>query len=115
MSRFETMRQAKLSQIHELGPMVAASLCSVPIRCGNKSCKCAQGEPHQGWRLTYKLRAKTKTVYVPKDMVEEVKEWVKEHKRARELLADVSRNSIAMIRAHTRAKRSAARVAEKKK
>jgi hypothetical protein len=109
MSRFETRRDAKLRQLGSLGPMVAASLCRRMVTCGNPNCRCARGEKHESWCLTYKVKARTRTVHVPRDMLEEVRAWVKEHKRARKLLAEISANSIAIIRGYVPRKRAAAR------
>jgi len=42
-------------------------------------------------------------------MVEEVRQWVKEHRRTRQLLAQISENSLQIIRRHVSARRAAAR------
>ncbi|NQT83588.1 hypothetical protein HQ563_11210 [bacterium] len=59
--------------------------------------------------LTYKVNGKTRTVHVPKDMVEEVREWVEEHKRVKRLIREISQNSLAIIHRHVPASRAAAR------
>jgi hypothetical protein len=46
-------------------------------------------------------------------MLEEVREWVEEHKRAKQLLKDISYQSIQLIKEHVPHKRAAARVKEK--
>ena len=109
MSRFETRRDAKLKKLGKLGPMVAASLCRRMVTCGNPRCKCARGEKHESWCLTYKVRGKTKTVHVPRDMVEEVEKWVKEHRRAKEILSEISDLGVRIIKHHVPAKRAAER------
>ena len=58
--------------------------------------------------LTYKVKGKTRTVHLPKDMVEEVRRWVQEHKRVKRLIREISKNSLAIIRGHVRASRAAA-------
>ena len=110
MSRFETTREAKLQQLKSLGPMVAASLCRRMTRCGNLNCRCARGEKHVSWCLTFKHQGKTKTVHVPRDMLQEVRQWVKEYKQAKKLLKDISYQSIRIIKQHVPHKRAAARV-----
>lgn len=109
MSRFETRREAKLKQLARCQPFVAASLCQVKRRCGNPRCKCARGLPHQAFVLTYKVKGKTRTVHVPKDLLEDVKQWVKEHQRIRNLVREVSKDSLAIIHHHVPASRAAAR------
>jgi len=109
MSRFEQRREAKLKQLAHCRPLVAASLCKVNRRCGNPNCKCARGEFHTAHVLTYKVKGKTRTVHVPKDMVEEVRQWVKEHKRVKRVIGEISKTSLAIIHRHVPASRAAAR------
>ena len=110
MSRFETMRDAKLRQLQQVGPLVAASLCQRAVRCGNPQCRCASGAKHSAWCLTFKRQGKTRTVHVPRDLVEEVRQWVKEYQRTKQLLAQISDQGLQVIRRHVGAQRAAARV-----
>lgn len=110
MSRFESRRDAKLKQLAQAKPFVAASLCHVKRRCGHPGCKCAHGHPHTAWVLTYKDDGKTVTVHVPKDLLEEVKQWVKEYHRVKALIRQVSHHSVTIIRHHVPASRAAAPV-----
>jgi hypothetical protein len=110
MSRFETMRDAKLRQLQQVGPLVAASLCQRAVRCGNPQCRCASGAKHSSWCLTFKRQGKTRTVHVPRDLVEEVRQWVKEYQRTKQLLSQISDQGLQIIRRHVRAQRAAARV-----
>ena len=109
MSRFERRREAKLKQLAQCKPLVAASLCQVNRRCGHPNCKCARGQFHKAHVLTYKVKGKTRVVHVPKDMVEEVRGWVQEHKRVKRLVREISNNSLAIIHSHVPASRAAAR------
>lgn len=110
MSRFDARREAEVKELRILGPVVAASLCERKIRCGNPNCKCAQGEKHSSWCLTYKQEGRTRTVHVPRAMLEEVEQWVKEYRRAKLLLRKISHQSAQIIRRHVRERRAAARV-----
>jgi hypothetical protein len=100
MSRFHTRRAARLKALGEVQPFVAGSLCRVNRRCGNPTCKCARGEPHQAWVLSFKVKGKTRTVHVPKELVTEVQAWVKEHRRVKTLIRQVSTDSLAIIHRH---------------
>jgi len=100
MSRFETRRAARLKALGEVQPFVAGSLCRVNRRCGNPNCKCGRGEPHQAWVLSFKVKGKTRTVHVPKELVTEVQGWVKEHRRIKALLHAISKDSLAIIHRH---------------
>jgi hypothetical protein len=63
--------------------------------------------------LTYKDKGKTHTVHVPRDMLEEVRQWVKEYQRAKMLLKDISYQSMRIIKEHIPHQRAAARINEK--
>ena len=106
MSRFESRRDAKLRRLAELGPMVAASLCRRMVTCGNPRCRCAKGDKHESWCLTYKKNGRTRTVHVPMAMLEDVRRWVTEHKRAKMLVAQISDLSMTIIKRHVRVKRA---------
>jgi len=109
MTRVEARRAEKLQKLGACGPFVAASLNKVTRRCGNPNCKCAKGQPHQAHTLTFKVNAKTKTVHVPKDLVSEVTQWVREHKRVRKLMREISKDSLEIIRGYVRTQRRRAK------
>lgn len=107
MTQLQRRREAKLRALGNLGPMVAASLCRRMVKCGRRTCVCAQGEKHASWCLTYKGEGnKTKTVHVPIDLVEEVRGWVEEHKRAKVQLAEISQLSMEIIKSYVSTKRA---------
>ena len=109
MSRFETRREAKVRQLQQVGPLVAASLCRRAVRCGNPHCRCATGVKHTSWCLTFKHQGRTRTVHVPRDLVEEVRRWVKEYQRTKQIVAQISYQSLQIIRRYVPAQRAAAR------
>lgn len=105
----EARRDAKLRQLAEAGPLVQGSLARIGVTCGNPNCKCARGEKHVSHILTKKVRGKSKSLYVPLDMVETVRKWVEEHRRAKRLLKEVSELNEKIIRAHVPTKRAKAK------
>lgn len=108
MSRFDRLRTAKLKELARCGPFVAASLCEVKRRCGNRRCRCAQGQPHRAHVLTRKVGGKTRTVHVPKDLLGEVRAWVEEYARVKRLVREVSEASLAILHHHSVVCRAAA-------
>ncbi len=102
-------RDAKLKKIAEIGPLVTGSLVKIQRKCGNMNCRCAKGEGHPAHILTMVAKGKTKSVYVPVDLVEEVREWVQNHRSLKTLVRDVSNLSLAIIRCHVAAGRGGAR------
>jgi hypothetical protein len=53
-----------------------------------------------GAQVTLKQRGKTRTVYVPKDLTEEVCASIQEHRRLKTLLREITQLQLALIRLH---------------
>ena len=51
-----------------------------------------------GCQVTLKQRGKTRTVYVPKDLTQEVKASIQEHRRLKKLLAEITQLQLELIR-----------------
>ena len=86
-NRHSTRRQAALARLAQIGPFLEGSLCSFK----------RPGCTSPGWHLTFKQKAKTRTVYVPMDLVPEVQQWTQTYKQLKKLIREVSRHSLAVI------------------
>jgi hypothetical protein len=100
-----SMTSARIKRLKATGPVLAASLVTIKKHCGRAGCHCQRGEKHIGHYLTYKEKGKTHTVYVPLDLLGEVKAWIAEHRRLRRLAREISQLSIARVRGHVTARR----------
>jgi hypothetical protein len=79
------MRDARVKQLVAQHPPLAASL----------------GRQTSGmWHVTLKQAGKTRTVYVPVDLKEEVEACIQEHRRLKRLLREVTQLQLALIRSH---------------
>ena len=97
------MLQSRLKQLAPTGPLLAASLARVNKRCGQPSCRCHHGGPlHTGQHLTFKEHGKTRSVYIPKELLPEVRTWLAEHQRLKHLLHEIHQLSVALLRAKAR-------------
>ena len=97
------MLDARLNKLGGTRPILAASLCAYSCRCGKPSCRCQRGGPlHTGQHLTCKHNGKTRSVYVPKDLLPEVRSWLAEHKRIKQLLQEIHQLSLALVQTHAR-------------
>ena len=95
----------RLRKLHKLGldqPVLAGSLNRVE-RTNAKRKKTVY------WLLTFKEAGKTRSVYVPKELVKEVQAWIRNYRRIKEQLAEISTLSIGIIQNHVPNKRAAAR------
>jgi hypothetical protein len=95
------MLDRRLKQLAPAGPLLAASLAQVKKRCGQPSCSCHHGGPlHSAHHLTVSEGGKTRTVYVPQDLLTEVQSWVQEHQRLKGLIHEISQLTLALIQGH---------------
>jgi hypothetical protein len=95
------MLDRRLKQLVPAGPILAASLMQVNKRCGQPSCRCHHDGPlHQAYQVTFKEDGKTRTLYVPQDLLAEVRTWVQEYQRLKTLTQEVSQLTRALIQGH---------------
>lgn len=94
-------RQARLDKLGLCGPFVTGSLNRVEK-------KDKHGKVTVYYLLTFKEEGKTRSVYVPRDMVREVRQWVRNYQKLKKEIAQVSTDSIAVIRSFVREKRAGA-------
>ena len=99
VSRHHRLRDAYRRQLAELGVFVEGALCKVR-RPGRKP---------PAWQLTFKQAGKTRTVYVPVELVTEVQQWAREFKRLKQLVRKVTAQNLAIIRRHVAVRRAASR------
>ena len=97
------MLQGRLKRLATKSPVLAASFGSYTHRCGRPTCRCHKGGPlHPAQHLTFKENGKTRSVYVPKELLPEVQTWLAEHKRLKRLLHEIPQLSVALLRAKAR-------------
>ena len=94
------MLASRLKRVAARKPLLGASLVTISRVCGQPGCRCTRGHKHRGHQLTYKVRGKTHTIYVPVDFTEEVRSWIEEHRRLKRLLQEISQLSLALVRSH---------------
>ena len=100
------MLDSRLKQLVPAGPVLAASLAQVNKRCGQPSRSCHHGGPlHQAHHLTFREAGKTRTVYVPQELLDEVRSWVQEHQRLKAVIQEVSQLTLALIQGHVQDRR----------
>jgi len=97
------MLQHRLKKLPTSSPVLAASFGTYTHCCGRPSCRCHRGGPlHRGQHLTFKDAGKTRSVYVPKALLPEVRSWLAEHKRLKALLHEIHLLTVALPRARAR-------------
>ena len=99
------MLDARVRRLAARGPVLQASLVQIAKHCGRPGCHCQTGEKHVGNYLTFKEAGKTRTVYVPQDLLGEVRQWIAETKRLKALIQEISALAVAQVAGHVQAKR----------
>lgn len=89
---------ARLKQLKNIQPFIAGSMVKIAHTCGNRNCKCTRGEKHENYYLTYKIKQKTMTKYIPVDLEKDVKKWTLEYKRIKKLLNEISQISFHILK-----------------
>jgi hypothetical protein len=93
--------QSRLKQLAPTGPLLAASLVQIAKHCGRAGCHCQTGGPkHVGNYVTCKVEGKTRTVYVPLDLLPDVRSWIDEHHRLKRLHLEITQLTLALVRTH---------------
>jgi hypothetical protein len=107
MSAIKKRRQAKLDKLGLCGPFVTGSLNRVEKKDKHEKVTVY-------YLLTFKEEGKTRSVYVPKDMVKEVRQWVRNHQKLKKAITQISTESIAVIRSFVQEKRAGAEKNQKR-
>jgi hypothetical protein len=95
------MLDSRLKKLRPTRPLLGATLRVIAKHCGRPSCHCLRGGPkHLGNYLSFKVKGKSRSVYVPVDLVKEVQSWIEEHRRHKRLLQEIQQLTLALIRSH---------------
>lgn len=96
---------SRLRKLALCGPMIDGSLVVIRRRCGNPNCRCARGHKHPAHYLTRKVANKTHSLYIPVDLVEEVRKWHNEYRRLKRLVAEICERQRHVVRRFNAEKR----------
>ena len=98
---------ARIKKLGESNQFIIGSLVKSDRKCGSKKCACATGGPlHRAHTLTKRENGKTKTIYIPVDMVEEVKDWTLEYKKIKKVIHEIDELSEKVIKATKQRKKN---------
>ena len=90
MSAQERQVRSRLAQLAHAKPLVHATINVRHVTCGKRGCRCAQGQRHRAVYLVSSAKGKRRQVFVPPELEEEVREWVKNYQAATKLLEQLS-------------------------
>lgn len=94
------MLASRLKRVAVSKPVLIASLAEVRRVCGKPSCRCRRGFKHRAAQITFRDRGKVRALYVPVDFTDEVRSWIEEYRRLKQLLREISQLCLALVRSH---------------
>ena len=91
------------SQLHQLlqqaDGLIHGSLIRMRRRCGNPNCRClTQDQKHESWYLGRTQNRKTRMKHIGKDKETAVRRWVDAHRKARQMLEQISAEAWKRLR-----------------
>jgi hypothetical protein len=92
-TRRQQDRAARIAaELAGLGLALPGSLIQRRVRCGRATCRCHDDPPELHgpyWQWTRKQAGKTVSRLVPDDQVDDYRQWLDNHRRLRELVAEL--------------------------
>jgi hypothetical protein len=86
----ERHARSKLAKLLHNYPFVKGALVTSGRTCGKSGCKCSRGEKHLSTYLSVRHKGKRKTICVPKQLEDQIRNSVKTYKDIMELIDIVS-------------------------
>jgi len=104
MKTAPTATQICQTQFHGLWPALKGSLAKVYKPCVRKHCAaCARGDKHPAWLLSVSQHGRRRCLYVPLDLVPEIRKALKNGRKIEALLYKMG---IAMVLEHRRKRKN---------
>jgi len=86
------LRQRKYALLRDLkipADALPGSLALTHSRCGKPTCRCARGEGHPSWSLTFMVDGKKRVERIPPEWVEQVRPLVEQGRQFKDAVAEV--------------------------
>jgi len=97
--RLRQKRKLVLTRMGKVEDFLRGSVVLMKRPCTYPGCrKCAVGERHESWVLTYSSRGKTHTVYLGQKRLAEARRMVANHRRVVELMEQISQINLLLLK-----------------
>ena len=86
------LRQRKFTLLHGLKippDALSGSLALTHRRCGKPNCRCAEGEGHPVWSLTFRSKGKKRVERIPDEWVEQIRPLVEQGREFKDAIGEV--------------------------
>lgn len=98
--RDEREARSKLAKLVHRKKFIYGSIVTSKRRCGKANCWCKkqEGAGHVSSYLSVKIDQKRKMIFIPQDMVEQVREWTSRYQEITQQLIKISENCVKCVR-----------------
>jgi hypothetical protein len=95
LSEKDRNARSQLRQLLERADgVIHGSLIRMSRKCGNPGCRCTlKGQKHSSWCLGVSIRGKTRMKHIPQALETDVRRWVQQYQRARQLIEEMSQQA----------------------
>jgi hypothetical protein len=88
-ARLRQRKYALLRRLQIPPDALPGSLALTHSRCGKPNCRCAQGEGHASWSLTFMVDGKKRVERIPEEWVEQIRPLVEQGREFKDAIAEV--------------------------
>lgn len=88
-TRLRQKKHGLLKDLRLAEDALPGSLSLTHTRCGKPQCRCAEGEGHPGWQLTFMVGGKKRVERIPAEWAEEVGRRVEAGRSFREAVSEI--------------------------
>lgn len=99
-SQASRLRQRKFELLRSLSlpeDGLPGSLSKHYRKCGKPTCRCATGEGHPLWQLTFMVKGKKRVEHIPPEWVEEIQRRVDAGREFKEAVAEVFASNAQLL------------------
>jgi hypothetical protein len=92
LSEEDRNARSQLRQLLERADgIIHGSLIQMSRKCGNPACRCSlKGQKHYSLGLGVSVKGRTRMKHIPKALETDVRRWVKQYQRVRQLVEEMS-------------------------
>lgn len=99
MPSSERQVRSRLAQLAHAGEFLRGSLTLMRHTCGKGGCRCARGEKHESWYLAYSEGGRKRMLFIPREALPHVREWVARYREGKRCLEALSQGGLGRLRA----------------
>lgn len=91
MSPRERALRSRVTKLLHSAGILRGTLSLRERVCGKPNCKCTRGQKHVALYVVASHSGEQRQLFVPKAWEDDVRQWVRNHQEARELIEEISR------------------------